>query len=103
MDREMYRMHCGMAFANLFAGRFDEASSWAEKALNASPNFLAVVAVVAASNALAGRLQEAQKAAARLGELDPTLRVSSVGDWLPYRGERLALFEEGLRRAGMPE
>src|SRR3546814_511622 len=32
LDPEMYRMQAGMAVAHLFAGRFDTASSWAEKA-----------------------------------------------------------------------
>ncbi|HEY2473259.1 MAG TPA: winged helix-turn-helix domain-containing protein [Candidatus Cybelea sp.] len=104
LDREMYRMHAGMALANLFARRFDEASSWAEKAHKASPSFLAVVGVIAASHALAGRQQEAQRALRILRELDPTLRVSSVKDWLDIRSaESLALFEEGLRKAGLPE
>src|SRR5690606_29473572 len=29
LDPEMYRMQAGMAAAHLFAGRFDDASSWA--------------------------------------------------------------------------
>jgi TolB-like protein/tetratricopeptide (TPR) repeat protein len=104
LDRETYRMQAGMALANLFAGRFDEASSWAEKAFRDSPSFLAVVAIIAASHALAGRLEEAQQALHKLGELDPTLRVSFVKDWLDIRNsESLALFEEGLRKAGLPE
>jgi hypothetical protein len=32
LDPETYRMQAGMAAAHLFAGRFDAASSWAEKA-----------------------------------------------------------------------
>jgi TolB-like protein len=104
LDREMYRMQAGMALANLFAGRFDEASSWAEKAFRDSPSFLAVVGIIAASHALAGRLQEAQRALHALRQLDPTLRVSSVRDWLDIRNpESLALFENGLRRAGLSE
>jgi TolB-like protein len=104
LDREMYRMQAGMALANLFAGRFDEASSWAGKAFRDSPSFLAVVGIIAASHALAGRLQEAQRALHTLRQLDPTLRVSSVRDWLDIRNpESLALFENGLRRAGLPE
>jgi tetratricopeptide (TPR) repeat protein len=104
LDREMYRMQAGMALTNLLAGRFDEASSWAEKAFRHSPSFLAVVGIIAASHALAGRLEDAQRALHRLHQLDPTLRVSSVKDWLDIRNpEGLALFETGLRRAGLPE
>ena len=32
LDPEMFRMQAGMALAHLFAGRFESASSWAEKA-----------------------------------------------------------------------
>lgn len=104
VDREMYRMQAGMALAKLFAGRFDEASSWAERAHKASPSFLAVVGIMTASHALANRIEEAQRALHTLRELDPTLRVSSVRDWLDIRNpESLALFENGLRRAGLPE
>jgi tetratricopeptide (TPR) repeat protein len=55
LDPEMYRMQAGMAVAHLFAGRFDAASSWAEKSFRHMPNFLMVVGIVAASHALAGR------------------------------------------------
>ncbi|HEY5794363.1 MAG TPA: winged helix-turn-helix domain-containing protein, partial [Bosea sp. (in: a-proteobacteria)] len=42
LDPEMYRMQAGMAVAHLFAGRFDVASSWAEKAFTNLPSFLMV-------------------------------------------------------------
>jgi tetratricopeptide (TPR) repeat protein len=35
LDPEMFRMQAGMAIAHLFAGRFESASSWAEKAYRA--------------------------------------------------------------------
>jgi hypothetical protein len=44
-----------------------------------------VVSVIAASHALAGRPGEAQRAMKHLRELDPTLRVSNLVDWLPIR------------------
>ena len=37
LDPEMYRMQAGMAVAHLFAGRFDEASSWAAKSFRDRP------------------------------------------------------------------
>ena len=43
LDPEMYRMQAGMAAAHLFAGRFDTASSWAEKSIRQLPSFLMVV------------------------------------------------------------
>jgi adenylate cyclase len=104
LDPEIYRMQAGMAAAHLFAGRFDSASSWAEKSLRQLPSFLMVVGVFAASHALAGRTDEAQRAISHLRQLDPTLRVSNLGDWLPIRRPKdLATFADGLRRAGLQE
>jgi TolB-like protein len=104
LDPELYRMQAGMAVAHLFAGRFDDASTWAEKSFWNLPSFLLVVSVVAASHALAGRMRAAQQAMQHLRQLDPALRISSVRDWLPIqRPEDLAVFADGLRRAGLPE
>lgn len=104
LDPEMYRMQAGMAAANLFGGRFDEASLWAARSSRSLPSFLMVVAVIAASHALAGRNDEAGRAMQRLRELDPTLRVSNLTDWLPIRRQQdLAIFTDGLRKAGLPE
>ena len=104
LDPELYRMEAGLATAHLFAGRFDAASSWAEKAFRELPSFLMVVSVIAASHALAGRLDEAQRAMKHLRELDPTLRISNLADWIPIRRpEDFATFAEGLRKAGLPE
>jgi TolB-like protein/tetratricopeptide (TPR) repeat protein len=89
---------------HFFVGRYDEASSWAEKALREQPNWAAAARVAAASHALAGRLDQAQKAAARLRQIDPTFRVSDLRRMFPFRRlEDIASFEEGLRKAGLPE
>ncbi|MGH8513385.1 MAG: tetratricopeptide repeat protein, partial [Gammaproteobacteria bacterium] len=104
LDPEMYRMQAGMAVAHLFAGRFDTASSWAEKAFRDLPSFLMVVGIIAASHALAGRTDEARRAMHHLRELDPALRISNLKDWLPiHRPEDFATLADGLRRAGLPE
>jgi tetratricopeptide (TPR) repeat protein len=101
---EMFRMQAGIAVAHLFAGRFDAASSWAEKAFRDSPSFSLVVAILAASHALSDRLQEAQQAIQTLRRLDPALRISNVKDWLPiHRPQDAVTFETGLRKAGLPE
>jgi TolB-like protein/class 3 adenylate cyclase/Tfp pilus assembly protein PilF len=104
LDPEMYRMQAGMAAAHLFAGRFDEASAWAEKSFRHMPSFLAVAGIAAASHALAGRTDEARRAISHLRRLDPTLRVSNLADWLPIRRPQdIAMFADGLRRAGLSE
>jgi adenylate cyclase len=100
----MYRMQTGMAMAHLFQGRFDTASSLAEKAFRHLPSFLAVVGIIAASHALAGHRDEAQRAMNHLRQLDPTLRFANLADWLPIRRPQdLATFADGLRKAGLPD
>ena len=104
LDPEMYRMQAGMAMAHLFAGRFDTASSLAEKSFRRLPSFLMVVGIVAASHALAGRQDEALRALKHLRQLDPTLRLCNLADWLPIRRPKdLATFADGLQKAGLPD
>jgi TolB-like protein len=104
LDPEMFRMQVGMALAHFFAGRFDATTQWAEKALGNLPSFLAPVALVAASHALSGRMDKAKLAMQRLRELDPSLRLSNLKDWLPIqRPEDFMRFADGLQLAGLPE
>jgi TolB-like protein len=104
LDPEMFRMQAGMAMAHLLAKRFDVASSWAEKAIRELSSFLIVAGVIAASHALAGRQDEAERAMDQLRQLDPVLRLSNIQDWLPFqRPDDLTTFADGLRKAGLPE
>jgi TolB-like protein len=104
LDPEIFRMQAGTAMAHFLVGRFDTASSWAEKAFRELPSFLIAVGIIAASHALAGRTHEADRAMEHLRQLDPTLRISNLEDWLPlHRPEDLATLAGGLRKAGLPE
>ncbi|HKF71035.1 MAG TPA: adenylate/guanylate cyclase domain-containing protein, partial [Stellaceae bacterium] len=104
LDPLMPGMQSATANAHFIAGRYDEASSWAAMALREAPDLQPPLRVAAASNALAGRLEPAQKAVARLRQLHPALRVSNLRDVLgPYRPEDIARYEEAMRKAGLPE
>jgi TolB-like protein len=104
LDPEMIRMQTGTAMAHLLAGRFDIAVLWAEKARRDLPTFLLANGIAAASHALAGRTDETRQAIRHLRQLDPALRLSNLKDWiLLHRPEDLAMIEDGLRRAGLPE
>jgi len=61
--------------------------------------------IAAASDAMAGRLEQAHNAVVRLRQLNSTQRVSNLKEVLgPYRlAENISQCEEGLRRAGLPE
>src|SRR6266403_377530 len=99
------RTPSGTAHAHFFLGRYDEAASWAAMALQDNPDYQPGLRIAAASNAMAGRPEQAHKAVARLRLLNPTLRVSTLKDVLgPFRrAEDLLRYEEGLRQAGLPE
>ncbi|MGA7683212.1 MAG: adenylate/guanylate cyclase domain-containing protein [Pseudolabrys sp.] len=104
LDPLIFRVQGAIALAHFLAGRYDESSSWAEKALQNNSRFLPAMLFAAASNALAGRLAEAKKAMFRASEIDPTMQVCIIKDWTPLRrAGDLARFEDGLRKAGLPE
>jgi adenylate cyclase len=105
LGRWLADIQSGIAHAHFFLGRYDEAVSWAILALQDNPDFQAGARISAASNGIAGRPEEAREAVVRLRRLNPVLRVSNLGHVLgPYRRvEDLARYEEGLRKAGLPE
>jgi len=97
-------MRSGTAYAHFLLGSYDEAVSWAAMTLQDNPDFQPGLRIAAVSNAMAGRLEQAHKAAARLRQLNPALRVSNLKDLVgPWRMDDLAGYEEGLRQAGLPE
>jgi len=62
------------------------------------------VRVAAATNAVAGRLNEARGFIARALELDPEMRISNLKDRVTwFRPEDFAKYVEALRKAGLPE
>jgi len=104
LDPRMPRVQAAIADAQFHAGRYDEASSWATIAIREVP-YHNGLRILAASNALAGRQEQAKLAMARLRQLDPELRVSNLGNVQgPYRSpEDVARYEDAMRRAGLPE
>jgi TolB-like protein len=103
LDKFMCHMQTGTAFAHCLAGRNGEAASWAERALREDSNWLPALRIATVSNALAGRLDCARKAMARLRELDPAFQISNVKDFALFAPEDLTRLEEGFRKAGLPE
>jgi adenylate cyclase len=105
LDPSMRGVRTGMSHAHFFLGHYDDAASWAAMALQDNPDFQPAIRMDAASNAMAGRLEQAHEAVSRLRQLNPALRVSNLKDLLgPYRrAEDLSRYEEGLRQAGLPE
>lgn len=104
LDPLIFGMQNGTAAAHFLAGRYDEASAWAERALRMNQSYSPAMRVGAAGHALAGRLTEASKLMAQMRQIDPELRVSNLAELIPFRrpGD-VARYAEGLRRAGLPE
>ena len=76
----------------------------AEKASREQPAYVTAIRIAAASNAAAGRLDEARKHVARALRLDPGLCISTLKDRVStLRPDVYAKFVEYLRKAGLPE
>jgi len=98
------RLQAATATAHFLLGHYDEAASWADKALQEQPSYLSALQVSAASHALAGRALESERAMTCLRKADPALRASNFGSRLALRRpEDVARLSEGLRLAGLPE
>jgi TolB-like protein len=103
-EPNVFGMQSAIALAHFFAGRPAEALSWAQKAMRAHSHRLLAACIAAASAALIGDEDEAQEAVSRLRQIDPNLRASVLKSYWPIRRPvDLATWEEGLRRAGLPE
>jgi tetratricopeptide (TPR) repeat protein len=104
LDPLLHSVRTGITFAHVFPGRFTEAVPFAEKALADSPNSHQALRATALSCAFAGRTEQAQKAIARLLQVDPTFRVSKLLALTPLqRPQDIARYQEGMRKAGLPE
>jgi TolB-like protein/tetratricopeptide (TPR) repeat protein len=101
-DPLIFHTQSGIAWAHFFAGRYDEAISWAERALREGPNCKPALRICAASQALLGRMEDARLTIGRMSRMDSDFRIRDVRKVAPLRRpEHLAKFEEGLRRAGL--
>ena len=102
-DPSMHFFHAAIAHAHFHAERYEEAIPWALKSIEAT-NDIDGIRVLAAALGHLGRTEEAHAPVAKLRELDPILRVSTLHNVLgPYRPEGLKRYQEGLRKAGLPE
>src|SRR5262245_39742345 len=102
-DPQRFSMYTALGVAHFVAGRYPQALTLAAAAAREHPEFLLVQCVVAASAALAGKLEEAQMAIRNLRQLDPDSHISNLQVRVFQRPEDLVRWEEGLRLAGLPE
>jgi TolB-like protein/class 3 adenylate cyclase len=104
LDPWIVTAQTGLAFAHFFAGRHEEASSWATTAVRQQPNDVAAQRIMMACHAMSGQVGEARQACALALQLDPTQRIAGIKDRAPYRrSEDIAKLARAFRIAGMPE
>jgi TolB-like protein len=102
-DPQDFSLQIAMSFAHFVAGRYLEGLAHAESAERTKPNFLFAILVAAVCAALSGRDEVAQKAMARVLRIAPDMSISGISEIQTMRPEDFARWNDGLRRAGMPE
>ena len=103
LDFGFHAAETGTAFAHIRAGRYEEASLWAERASRGQPRSADAAQAVALSSALVGNMEKAKDAIRRLLEVAPNRRISTAIVSRNLSPERHARLTDLLRRAGMPE
>jgi tetratricopeptide (TPR) repeat protein len=103
-DPHKSSFHAAKAYALVCTGGFTEAYSSAKAATRERHGFLLYECIAAASAALAGNAPDAKGIVARLLKRNPALRLSNVNTLLPLRRPEDAMrWEDGLRKAGLPD
>lgn len=104
LDPHVFRVYAGMAYAHFFANQHRDALAWAASAVRERPTWLSAVRIAAACYATSDQRTAARRLIARVRDLDPALRVSTLKDVHPFRRPAdLAKLENAIRKAGLPE
>jgi adenylate cyclase len=102
-DVMLFYFYMGMAAANFFEGRYEEALDWSYKSLQENPRYSAAVRMLAASCGQLGRVDEGKSAVARLLAENPGMTVESWRVRSVHKQPGVERFLDGLRKAGLPE
>jgi TolB-like protein/predicted Zn-dependent protease len=93
-----------LAFAHFVEGRFDEAASWAQKALTQNPRYAQALRVLAASLAKLGQRDKAAEVVREMLKLEPQLTISKLRARSMFHEKSVwSELADGLRLAGLPE
>jgi TolB-like protein len=94
----------GIALTHFLSGRHDVALPLAEAAWRENPHDKPALRVSAAIKAHLGMKDEARKAIAHMGRIDPAFRVPDVSKVAPFRRlVDMEKFRDNLHKAGLPE
>jgi TolB-like protein/class 3 adenylate cyclase len=105
LDPARWSFWAGLALAHLIAGRYDEAVECADRALHENPMAVHVLGYKAVALSHLGRIEEAGDCIRHFCELRTGSTVDSVERAMRtvFSPEVLAVYIEGLRKAGLPE
>jgi adenylate cyclase len=102
-DPSIFFRYSGLAMAHFVAGRYLEASQWARKSIQRKPSWRTGHAALCSSLAHLNLLEEAKEAVDYYLENIPDATISKFRH-LPFKNPNDARrFEEGMRKAGLPE
>jgi TolB-like protein/class 3 adenylate cyclase/Tfp pilus assembly protein PilF len=103
-DPVAFAAYNGLAYSNLFSGRNDKATEWAELSVRHNPNYLGSRRVLLACYAASGNTEAAKAVWDVARRMDPTQRISDIRKRYPLRrDEDVARLAECFRVVGMPE
>jgi adenylate cyclase len=107
LDPLAFLFTTGLALAHLSAERYEEAIEWADRALQTAPRYIVPMRLKLACLAHLGRIDEARELLTRVLALQPWLTIAawkaSIGATSIFSPEFVALYIDGLRKAGLPE
>ena len=106
LDPLAYSSTGGIAFAHMEAGRYEEAIEWADRTLHAQPRYIPAMRIKLVCLAYLGRSDDTNDWLKRVLAVQPGLTIAA---WQAsfaatvFAPEILALYADGLRKAGVPE
>jgi tetratricopeptide (TPR) repeat protein len=93
-----------LAYSNLFCGRNDKATEWAEASVRHNPNYLGSRRVLLTCYAASGNIEAAKAVWEVARRMDPTQGISDIRKRYPLRPDQdVAELAECFRVVGMPE
>jgi TolB-like protein/class 3 adenylate cyclase/Flp pilus assembly protein TadD len=104
VDIQMQQILTVTAAASFYAGRYADAISWADLALQRHPGFRPALNTLAAAKAMLGDVAGAKQAVAHMLALYPKHTITRWSGGMPLRREAdMAAITTAMRLAGVPE
>jgi tetratricopeptide (TPR) repeat protein len=105
LDPRAWHFAAGRGLAHMIAGEYQNAVEWADRSLSVLPRFGPTLRTKIVGCVQQGRIAEARAVLARMNRLQPNWTIASfkAATEKIFPPEVLAVYVDGLRKAGMPE